>query len=61
MNPHLHRELALIRADEARRTAAERRRAADMRQRRSIVNVLRRAYVARTARAPALPIAADDR
>jgi hypothetical protein len=61
MDPHLHRELAMVRADEARRHAAGRRRAAASPRRRPFLDLLRRAYVARAAGAPPPPADADVR
>ncbi len=61
MNLHLRDELASIRADEARRNAADRRRTTDLQPRRSPVNLLRRLSMARTPRALALPIDSDVR
>jgi hypothetical protein len=59
MTHHLHREMAMVRADEARRHAAARRRVPA--RPNGIARLLRRAYVARTPSALALPADLDVR
>jgi hypothetical protein len=48
MNSHLHRELAMVRVEEARRHAVGRRRAAALLRRRPIADLLRRAFASRS-------------
>ena len=55
MNSHLHRELATVRVEEARRHAMGRRRAAALRRRRPIADVVRRAFASRSTGSAPLP------
>jgi hypothetical protein len=55
MNSHLHRELATERVEEARRHAMGRRRAAGLRRRHPIADLLRRAFVSRSTGIAPLP------
>jgi hypothetical protein len=55
MNSHLHRELAMAHVEEARRHAMGRRRAAAVRRRRPIAELMSRAFAPRGRKASPLP------